>query len=114
MTRQWEDVKKGVRQGISTAVERVEHMARIGKVKLDISTIKRGISNAENQLGRHVYELASSGKTKIAEDLTVKQLVEKIAGLGSDLQDRQARLEEIKKEKETKKQEAVPGEEKAL
>ena len=112
MNTQWEDLKKGVREGISTAAEKVELMARIGKVKLDISTIKRNISKTENQLGRYVYDLVTSGKPKIGEDEKVKELVEKISILEVDLKEKQTQLEEIKKEKERKKEkEEVPTEE---
>ena len=104
MNTQWEDVKKGVREGLSTAAEKVELMARIGKVKLDISTIKRNIGKAEKQLGRYVYDLVTIGKSKIAEDEKVKGLVEKISILEGDLKEKQALLEQINQEKEQKKE----------
>ena len=100
MNTQWEDVKKGVREGISTAAEKVELMARIAKVKLDISSIKRNISKTEKQLGRYVYDLVTSGKPKIGEDGKVKELVEKISILEVDLKEKQRKFEEIKKAKE--------------
>ena len=101
MNTQWEDLKKGVRRGMSTAAEKVELMARIGKVKLEISTIKRDVGNTQTQLGRHVYDLVTGGKPKIGQDQSVKQLVEKIRLLESELEEKESRLEEIKREKGT-------------
>ena len=43
MNTQWEDVKRKTREGLSTAAEKVERMARIGKAKLDISAVKQSI-----------------------------------------------------------------------
>ena len=112
MNTQWEDLKKGVREGISTAAEKVELMARIGKVKLEISTIKRNISKTEKQLGRYVYDLVTAGKAKIEGDENVRELVEKISILEVDLKEKQAQLEEIKREKEMKKdEEEIPMDE---
>ena len=104
MNKQWQDIKKGVRDGLSTAADKVEFMARIAKAKLEISTIKRSISNTENQLGRHVYDLVSVGKSEVAGDTKVKTLVGKIKALETELSDKEAALEEVKLERETRKE----------
>jgi len=104
MNRQWQDIKKGVREGLSTAAEKVEFMARIAKAKLEISTTKRSISSTENQLGRRVYDLVSAGKSGVAEDGKVKTLVGTIKALEIELADKEAQLEELKLERETKKE----------
>ena len=90
MDARWEKVKNGAHEGLSAAAEKVELMARAGRVRLGISAIKRTIGNAEKQLGRHVYGLVAVGECKIAEYEEVKSLVERIGMLEGDLREKQA------------------------
>jgi len=108
MNKPWEDIKQGVRHGISTAAEKVELMARIAKAKLEISTVKRDLADAAGQLGRHVYGLVKNHKAEIGKDEEVKRLTQRISTLESDLEEAQARLEEIRREREVDRDPRVP------
>lgn len=108
MGKPWEDIKQGVRQGITTAAEKVELMVRIGKAKLEISTVKRDLADVAGQLGRHVYGLVRSHKPEIGKDEEVNRLTQRMSALESDLEQAQARLEDIRHERDLDRDLRVP------
>jgi len=105
----WEKIKKGVRDGLSATVEKTDELTRTGKLKLDISAIRRDINRNFTELGRVVYRMISEEKAEeITTDQEVISLVEKINALQLGLKQKEEELREIK-EKKGEEEEAGPA-----
>ena len=95
----WEDVKKTVKQGLSVAAEKTEEYTRIGKIKVDIMGIKKDIDKTYREMGMGVYELLDKKQAAaIAKDKILLELKVKIDNLKQTLKDKEAEIEEIRKE----------------
>lgn len=105
MSSLWEDIKKTVMEGVTIATEKTEEYTKIGKVKVEILSVKRNVEKAFAQLGGEVYTLLVDKKvTDVAGNPKVKQLIEKINGLKKSLKAKEKEIEAIKKETSTKGQ----------
>ncbi|HID95952.1 MAG TPA: hypothetical protein EYP53_07850 [Candidatus Latescibacteria bacterium] len=105
----WEKIKKGVRDGLSATVEKTDELTRTGKLKLDISAIRRDINRNFTELGRVVYRMISEEKAEeITTDQEVISLVEKINALQLGLKQKEEELREIR-EKKGEEEEAGPA-----
>ncbi len=95
----WEDVKKTVKQGVSVAAEKTEEYTRIGKVKVDILSLKRNLDKNMNALGGQTYEFLTSKKQgSLAANAAVKKIVEKIGELKKSIAAKEKEIDKIKKE----------------
>ena len=90
-----------IRDGLELVVDKTEEYGKIGKLKVDIFSIKRNIEKQFTELGGRVYELATGAvKTKVEDDDEAQKIIEQIKVLESQLQDKETEIEKVKEEKE--------------
>ncbi len=95
----WEDLKRTVQQGLSVAAEKTEEYTKIGKIKMDILSIKKEIDKTHRELGQRVSALIDEKKAdSIGSDAKVKELKEHLNLLKKNLVAKDAEIEEIKKQ----------------
>jgi len=94
MPSMWEDLKKTVKEGLTTAAAKTEEYTKIGKAKLDMMNLNKSLNGALQDLGLEVYEGA---KVQPAQNPKVKGFVEKINQLKQSIKDKEAEIETIKK-----------------
>jgi hypothetical protein len=91
----WERIREGLKEGVLTAAEKTEELAKVGKGKIDVVTIRRKIGKTFAELGGKVYHMVTEEKTTaIADRKEVKQLIDQVKGLEKQLK---AKEEEIQR-----------------
>ncbi len=95
----WEDLKRTVQQGLSVAAEKTEEYTKIGKIKMDILSIKKEIDKTHRELGQRVSALIDDKKAdSMGSDGKVKELKDNLNSLKKNLVAKDAEIEEIKKQ----------------
>ena len=80
--RFFDDVVKTVKVGFDKVVAKTDQLTHMGRLKMDILSIKRDIEKQYGSLGERVYELVAKQKqTEIEQDEQVKTAVGKIEEL---------------------------------
>ena len=103
----WQDLKKTVQRGATTAVEKTEEYGKIGKIKIDILNLNKQLDRTLRELGEMCYEnLKASKKKDMAKEEVVGELLVKIDELKALVVEKEAEIEKIKEESEAKKEEA--------
>ena len=103
MAKLWDKIKDVVQEKAYLVAEKTEEFTKIGRAKLEIAKVKRDITRELAELGGEAYNLINEGKGKeIAGSDKVKRLVEKVKLLELDLEDKTKKLEDLRKEKESK------------
>jgi hypothetical protein len=88
-------------------VEKTEELSKIGKLKLDIATIKRELTRTLTQLGETVYQMAGEEKKpELWANEQAETLIGKIDALKLDIKTKEEELEKIRAEKEKQKTES--------
>jgi hypothetical protein len=81
-----EDVKKGILAGLRTAGEKAAELSRIGKIKIDIFSVKKEIEDKLVELGGRVYEyMVKNDPSSIHTDHTILSLVGELKELEAEL-----------------------------
>lgn len=105
MDTMWEKIKKGLRDGASVSMEKIEEFSKIGKLKIEEIAAKRKIERNYADIGERVFDLIEEGKSNdVAGDLSVKKSVENVIALREELSEIDAKIKEIQdaaKKKET-------------
>ena len=82
----FEDIRDGIRDGIELFVDKTEEYSKIGKIKVEMLSVKRNIEKAFSELGGRTYELLSGEKRKaVASDTEIKRLVDELKDLEQSL-----------------------------
>ena len=75
----WNNLKKGIRDGISTVSSKTDEITRIGRLKIELIAVKRDIEKAFIELGGTVYEYTrKKQKPDIYKDEQVAAVVARI------------------------------------
>ena len=91
----WERIRAGLKEGVLTAAEKTEELAKVGRGKIDVVTIRRKIERTFAELGGKVYHMVTEEKTTaIVDREEVKQLIDRVKGLEKQLK---AKEEEIQR-----------------
>jgi hypothetical protein len=94
----WENLKKGLEQGIKTISEKTEELTEMGRLKLEILSVKRDIEKQFIELGGRSYQiLKTDGTARIDQDTPIKELVEKIRMQEKKLDELNLKYENMKK-----------------
>ena len=94
-----------IRDGLELVVDKTEEYGKIGKLKVDIFSIKRNIEKQFTELGGRTFEvLTGEGPKTVAKDEEVKKIVEELQGLEEQLQQKEAEIAQVKVEKEKERQ----------
>jgi hypothetical protein len=98
MPSMWEDLKKTVKEGLSTAAAKTEEYTKIGKAKLDMMNLNKSLNGALQDLGLEVYtQITDGAKPQPAQNPKVKGFIEKINQLKQSIREKEAEIEAIKK-----------------
>ena len=110
----WEDLKKNVKAGVSTAAEKTEEYTKIGKLKVEILNTNRNLEKGFADIGREVHNVLTAGKKlDPLKNETFKELIEKVNALKADVQAKEKEIEQIRIEYEDKGIDDLPVDEEA-
>jgi hypothetical protein len=98
MPSMWEDLKKTVKSGLSTAAAKTEEYTKIGKAKLDMMNLNKTLSGTLEDLGLETYTQINAGAKGLnLQNTKVKEMVEKIGQIKQSIKDKESEIEAIKK-----------------
>ena len=106
-----DELKKKTEEGLKTLKEtaqdlafNVEKQAKIGKKKyVDITKLQRNIQKLYTEMGQHVYNELSIGKTLSKDDIYLKERISLITRLNLEIRDIEDEIDEIQKNMPPKK-----------
>ena len=114
MDTMWEKIKKGLKDGATLSMEKIEEYTRIGKLKLDELAARRKIDRNYLDIGMRTTDLVGEGKgSSIADDLAIKRSIECIDALKLEITTIEEKIRTIKEEAAKYRQE-TPVEEDEL
>jgi len=95
-----------IRDGLELVVDKTEEYGKIGKLKVDIFTIKRNIEKQFTELGGRAYDILTGDKpASFQKDEEVVKIVEEIKSLELQLKAKEENIETVKAEKEKERHE---------
>ncbi|MBN1559937.1 hypothetical protein JW998_06785 [candidate division KSB1 bacterium] len=95
-----------IRDGLELVVDKTEEYSKIGKLKVDIFTIKRNIEKQFTELGGRAFELLTGDDPKsLQKDEQVTKLIGEIQALEQDLKEKEADIDQVKQDKEKERRE---------
>lgn len=106
MSSLFDDITKGIKEGITVVADRTDELTKIGRLKVEILGVKRNIEKKFTELGGRVYHAMMVYKvSNIGDDEEVKRLVAELVELEKKLNDKNAEIEKVKDTKEAERQE---------
>jgi hypothetical protein len=110
MTEKWTDVKKRAAEGYAVAKDRAVLLSTIGKLKLEVVKLRRGITLRIGELGRRTYGLLSEdSSTDVSSDTTVAEIVEQLKNLESEVTRIEEEIRELSSQKMGEAQDSERG-----
>jgi len=95
----WENLKKGVLEGLQAASDKTSEYTRIGRIKIDVLGLKKEIEEKFIELGGRVYHNAIEKKIyTITDDVEIQRLMEQLKDLEAELNAYDEELKRIKEE----------------
>ena len=86
MDTMWEKIKKGLKDGATLSMEKIEEYTKIGKLKVEELAAKRKITRNFIDIGERAFDLIEESKGSTVEsDLAVKTSMENIKALRQEL-----------------------------
>ena len=95
-----ETVKKEVNETIGRLFDKVEDISEASAIKFKISKIKRRVKNYQAEIGRLVYKNSDKLEALLTEYPEMKEALEKIIRLESEIDIQYERLQAIKEREE--------------
>ena len=96
MESTWDNVKKGLLEGIAAATGRVEELTQLGRARLDIAAAKTSIYRLQAKLGSVVHDhVRREDQEALAGSPIVQELSERIALLEEELKGKKDALAEL-------------------
>ena len=106
MSSLFDDITKGIKEGITVVADKTDEFTKIGRLKVEIVSIKRNIEKKFTELGGRVYHAITVDKVgDIGDDAEVKRLVSDLGDLEQKLNDKNAEIEKVKETKEAERRE---------
>lgn len=95
----WDNIKKGIIEGIQTVSEKTEEMTNIGRLKIQILATKRDIEKNFIELGGRIYQMIDEKKEiQFQKDKQIQHLVTTIRQNEKKLENLKKEIERIRKE----------------
>jgi hypothetical protein len=86
MDTMWERIKKGLKEGATYSMEKIEEYSKIGKLKVEEIAAKRRITRNFIDIGERTFDLVETGKgAQVETDLAIKTSMENIKALRQEL-----------------------------
>ncbi len=96
----WENLKKGLEQGIKTITEKTEELTEMGRLKLEIMSLKREIEKDFVELGGRIYQMIKENKGgNLTQNSEIQTLVEKVKTEEKKLDEYNQKWEKMTKDK---------------
>lgn len=93
----WEKLKKGFIEGVQTASEKTSEYTRIGRIKIDVLSLKKEIEEKFIELGGRTYHFVTEEKKyNLKEEKDIAQLIERIKELEAELNGYEEELRRIR------------------
>ena len=111
MADRWENYRHKASEAVNKIIDATQRFTKIGRIRVDIMSLKREIDHQFNLLGKHVYDLAQENKlSTLADDGIVKAAVTKVNELKAQIAEKEAQIEELRKPRVEEKVEEKPEE----
>lgn len=100
----WEKIKKGLRDGATLSMEKIEEYTKIGKLKIEELAAKRKIDRNFVDIGERFFELISDGRGgEIGDDIVIKKAVSNVNELKADLASIEEKIKAVSEEAKASK-----------
>jgi hypothetical protein len=94
----FDDIGKGIKDGVSFIVEKTDELTQYGKINIDLLSLKRELEKLQQKLGERVFQLFQDHQENlIVQDQQVSQWIGEIHQLNTRIAERQDALEQVKK-----------------
>ena len=100
----WSKLRKGITEGIRDVSEKTGEMTKIGRLRIEIISLKRDIEKAFIELGGRVYHKLENKETDIQTDQQINKLLKDIKSFETKLKDREEKIEQVREHRLTKDQ----------
>lgn len=109
MADRWEVYRQKVSEAFTKLADTTQRFTKIGKIRVDILSLKKEIEHQQILLGQRVYQLVKDGQAdQIATDEVIQDHVSRIDELKEQVAAKEAEIEELRKAKEEAPAEAAP------
>ena len=96
MDTMWEKIKRGLKDGATLSMEKIEEYTKIGKLKVEEMAAKRKITRNFIDIGERTFDLIEESKGSQAEtDLAIKTAMENIKALRQELLEIDQKIKDI-------------------
>lgn len=96
MDTMWEKVKKGLKDGATLSMEKIEEYTKIAKLKIEEMAAKRKIARNFIDIGERTFDLVDSDKgAAVGNDLAIKTSIENIKALRLEIVEIDKKIKEI-------------------
>jgi hypothetical protein len=100
MSTLFEDLGKGIKDGVSFIVEKTDELTRIGKYNVEILNLKREMEKRQLLLGKRVFELLQEKQGEhIVDDASVLTLAGEIESFSRQLRIKSEELQAFQNKK---------------
>ncbi len=101
MADRWEVYRQKVSEAFAKLADTTQRFTKIGKIRMDILSLKKEIEHQQILLGQRVYQLVKEGQAEqIAGDEVIQDHVSRIDELNEQVAAKEAEIEELRKAKE--------------
>jgi hypothetical protein len=115
MDTMWERIRKGLKDGATLSMEKIEEYTKIGKLKIDEMATRRKIDRNFADIGERVYELLKDSKASSVEsDIVIKRGVENVNSLKQDLVTIAEKIKQVQEEAKKSRQHAGTDDDESL
>jgi len=100
----WTKIKKGVKDGATLSMEKIEEYSKIGKLKVEEFATKKKVERNYCNIGQALYGLVEAGQTQdIVNDAAVKKSIANIRILREELNSIEQQIKTIIEESKKNK-----------
>ena len=97
MGKTWNKIKKSMSEGYQNLSEKTGEMTQIGRLKIEIISLKRDIEKAFIELGGRVYHnLEEKHEDDLLSDQRIKKLVKDIKSIELKLKTLEKKVEQVR------------------
>lgn len=92
----WEKIKKGLKDGATLSMEKIEEYTKVGKLKVEELAAKRKITRNFVDIGERAFDLIEESKgSSVESDLAIKTSMENIKALRQELIEIDRKIREV-------------------
>ncbi len=100
----FDEVLTSVKDGLNKLAQKTDQLTQIGRIKLDIISIKRDIEKQFTDLGGRVDQLYRDKHEDVLDDEQVKEYIQQIEELETRLEAKKEELEKVQKREAMQKE----------